>query len=116
MSKARCEECKKEVDSFNLHYFQLGNKERRVCKECYINLDKNKEKLLEKHREKYQTVGVDDDKERKFQYVNVANPIKLGIYIGIGIFIVLPLLVFGVIILVAIFMAIFGYSLGSLLF
>jgi len=103
-------ECGDELEDIaQQHFFEWDNKEIIVCEKCIEKV----RKLISKQRELNHSL--DDDKKRKFQYVNIANPIKLGIYIGIGIFIVLPLLVFGVIILLAIFMVIFGYSLGSLI-
>ena len=100
-------ECGNELkyigDIAQKHIFEFDNKEVIVCENCVEKMQK-KQILQQK------------DNKIEFQYVNIANPIKLGIYIGIGIFIVLPLLVLGVIILLAIFTAIFGYSLGNLFF
>jgi DNA-directed RNA polymerase subunit RPC12/RpoP len=102
----KCEKCGKEI-GLDTRTIRVENKVRNVCNDCY-------DELILKERKKYTKCGFDDDRRKKFQYINIANPIILGIYIGVGLFIVLPLLVVGAVIILAIVMAVLGGGLGYL--
>jgi len=41
----------------------------------------------------------DEEKRKEFKYVKIANPFVLGIQIGIGIFILLPLFIIAILII-----------------
>ena len=47
--------------------------------------------------------GIDEEKNVKYQFVKIVNPITLGIQIGVGMLIMLPLLVIATLFLLMLF-------------
>lgn len=55
-------------------------------------------------KEEVYTHGRDEGKNIRYQYVNIANPIELGVKIGIGMFIVFPLFLVAIVLVVLLFL------------
>ena len=76
----------------------------------YEELERRLKERKKPNKAGYSEYGIDEDKKIEYQYVNIANPIILGMKIGIGMFIVFPLFI----IAIAIVMLLFGGVLASI--
>ena len=86
---------------------KLERREDETEEEFYDRLERRLKEHKNKHRG-YSEYGVDEGQKIKYQFVNIANPIVLGIKIAIGMFIVFPLFLVAIVLVVLLFGGLVG--------